>query len=61
VLGDKDLAVDQDQSIELSDKLNQAQVTNELLILPNAPHGGDLFDAPSVRVKLFNYLKTYLK
>ncbi|MDR6941565.1 alpha/beta hydrolase [Mucilaginibacter pocheonensis] len=61
VHGDKDQAVDQGQSIELSNKLNQAQVTNELLILPNAPHGGDLFDALVVRVKLLSYLKMYLK
>ncbi|RFZ92702.1 alpha/beta hydrolase [Mucilaginibacter conchicola] len=61
VHGDKDQAVDHSQSVELSTKLNEAHVKNELLLLPGAPHGGPFFDTPAVRAKLFRYLERYLK
>ncbi|WP_121810279.1 alpha/beta hydrolase [Mucilaginibacter kameinonensis] len=61
VHGDKDQAVDSSQSVELANKLNQSRVINELMILPNAPHGGNSFDSPAVRSKLFKYLKIYLR
>ncbi|NCD68152.1 alpha/beta hydrolase [Mucilaginibacter agri] len=61
VHGDKDQAVNNGQSIELSKRLSQSGVNNELVIVPGAPHGGNAFDAQFIRAKLFAFLKSYLK
>ena len=61
VQGEKDQSVNPDQSISLSSRLNDAGVKNELIIVPNAPHYGVMFDAENIRKKEFEYLNKYLK
>lgn len=61
VQGEKDESVPNTQSILLSSWLNLAGVKNELTIVPNAPHYGEMFDAESIRQKLFQFLATHLK
>jgi acetyl esterase/lipase len=59
--GDKDEAVDVSQSILLNSKLNAADVKNELIIVSEAPHAGEMFDAKYIRKKVFLYLGECLK
>jgi len=61
VHGDHDEAVDFSQSTLLSSKLKVASVKNELIIVPGAPHAGEMFDAEYIRKKVFLYLHDYLK
>jgi acetyl esterase/lipase len=61
VQGEKDESVNPDQAISLSDKLKAAGVENDLIIVPNAPHYGVMFDAENIRLKIFEYLGEYLK
>ncbi len=61
VQGEKDQSVNPDQAILLSEKLKAAGVKNDLIIVPNAPHYGVMFDAESIRLKIFEYLGEYLK
>ena len=61
VQGEKDESVNTDQAISLSDKLKAAGVKNDLIIVPNAPHYGVMFDAENIRLKIFEYLGEYLK
>jgi dipeptidyl aminopeptidase/acylaminoacyl peptidase len=61
VQGEKDESVNPDQSISLSEKLKAAGVKNELIIVPNAPHYGVMFDAENIRQKIFEHLNEYLK
>ncbi len=61
VHGDSDEAVDVSQSKELSALLNKKGVRNELIIIPGAPHGGNMFDMPLIRARLFALLKKHLK
>ena len=61
VQGEKDESVNPEQSIQLSLKLKNAGVKNELIIVPNAPHYGVMFDADRIRQKVFEYLREYLK
>ncbi len=61
VQGEKDESVNPEQSSQLSLKLNSAGVKNELIIVPNAPHYGVMFDAANIRKKVFAYLKEYMK
>jgi acetyl esterase/lipase len=61
VHGDKDEAVDVSQSTLLNGKLKEAGVKNELVIVPGAPHAGEMFDAKYIRKKVFLYLDEYLK
>ena len=61
VQGEKDESVNPDQAITLSEKLKAAGVKNDLIIVPNAPHYGVMFDAENVRGKIFEYLDEYLK
>jgi acetyl esterase/lipase len=59
--GDKDEAVDFSQSTLLHLRLNASTVKNELMIIPNAPHAGEMFDAKLIREKVFKYLQLYLE
>lgn len=61
VQGEKDQSVNPDQAILLNGKLKAAGVKNDLIIVPNAPHYGIMFDAENIREKVFEYLGEYLK
>lgn len=61
VQGEKDESVNPDQSKSLSAKLTAVGVKNDLIIVPNAPHYGVMFDADYIRAKIFSYLDTYMK
>ena len=61
VQGEKDESVNPDQAISLSEKLKAVGVKNDLIIVPNAPHYGVMFDAENIRQKIFEYLGEYLK
>lgn len=61
VQGEKDESVPNTQSKLLSSWLMLNGVKNELIIVPNAPHYGEMFDAEDIRQKLFSFLATYLK
>jgi acetyl esterase/lipase len=61
VQGEKDEAVPNTQSIILSSWLKTVGVYNELTVVPNAPHYGEMFDAESIRKDLFRFLNTYLR
>lgn len=59
--GEKDESVPYTQSVLLRSYLLHAKVPNELTIVPNAPHYGEMFDVESNRKKISAFLKTYLK
>lgn len=60
VQGEKDESVPNTQSRILSSWLKLAGVKNELIIVPNAPHYGEMFDVPGIREKLIKFLKENL-
>ena len=59
--GEKDDLVWNRQSKLLSAWLTVAGVENELIIVPNAPHFGDMFDVENIRNKVIVFLKKHLK
>lgn len=59
--GEKDQSVPYTQSVLLRSYLLRAKVPNELTIVPDAPHYGEMFDVESNRKKISVFLKTYLK
>ncbi len=59
--GEKDDMVPNRQSKLLSGWLSAAGVKNELIIVPNAPHFGKIFDIPEYRDKVIGFLQTALK
>ena len=59
--GEKDDMVSVKQSQLLSAWLNLAGVTNELLIVKDAPHYGVMFDSDEVRIQVMNFLRKQLK
>jgi len=61
VQGEKDQSVPNTQSILLHSYLNLAGVKNELVMVPGAPHYGEMFDAEYIRKKIFMLLAEYLK
>jgi acetyl esterase/lipase len=61
VQGEKDQSVNPEQSISLSEKLKNAGVKNELIIVPGAPHYGVMFDTESTRKRIFAFLDEYMK
>ncbi len=61
VQGEKDESVPNTQSIILSSWLKTVGVYNELTVVPNAPHYGEMFDVESIRKNLFKFLSVYLK
>ncbi|MEJ0101917.1 MAG: alpha/beta hydrolase [Bacteroidota bacterium] len=61
VQGEKDESVPNTQSIILSSWLTLAGVKNELTIVANAPHYGEMFDVEVIRKNLFRFLAVYLK
>lgn len=56
VQGEKDESVPNTQSIVLTSWLKIAGVKNELVMVPDAPHYGQMFDASWIREKLFLFL-----
>jgi len=61
VQGEKDESVPNTQSKILHSWLTLNHVPNDLIIVPNAPHYGEMFDADYIREKVFEYLHHYLK
>ena len=61
VQGEKDESVPNTQSKILSSWLTVSGVKNELIVVPNAPHFGEMFDATEIRNRLFGFLDLYLK
>ena len=61
VHGEMDQSVPNTQSILLHSYLNLAGVKNELVIVPGAPHYGEMFDAAYIRKKIFMLLRENLK
>ena len=60
VQGEKDESVPNTQSKVLHSWLTLAHVPNELIIVPNAPHFGEMFDAEYIRKSLVSFLGKYL-
>jgi len=61
VQGEKDESVPNTQSKILHSWLTLNGVKNDLIIVPNAPHYGEMFDADYIREKVFEYLHNYLR
>jgi acetyl esterase/lipase len=61
VHGEKDNDVPVAQSILLKSHLDIAGVKNELTIVKDAPHYGEMFDTEEIRAKLFTFLDDHLK
>ncbi|QEC68340.1 alpha/beta hydrolase [Panacibacter ginsenosidivorans] len=61
VQGEKDESVPNTQSRLLSSWLTIAGVKNQLIIVPNAPHYGVMFDTENIRRNVFAFLATYLR
>ena len=61
VQGEKDESVPNTQSKVLSAWLTVTGVKNRLIIVPNAPHYGEMFDAEYIRKDIFNFLAAYLR
>jgi acetyl esterase/lipase len=59
--GEKDESVPYTQSVLLRSYLLQAKVPNELTVVSNAPHFGEMFDAASHRTKIELFLNKYLR
>jgi acetyl esterase/lipase len=61
IQGEKDQSVPFTQSVLLSSYLRLAGVPNELIIVPGAPHYGEMFDAEFIRKKIFGFLNSHLR
>jgi acetyl esterase/lipase len=61
IQGEKDQSVPYTQSVLLSTELKLVGVPNELIIVPGAPHYGEMFDAEYIRKKIFAFLDEHLK
>lgn len=61
VQGENDKSVPNTQSKMLHSWLDLNGVTNKLIIVPNAPHYGEMFDAEYIRKDLFGFLAKYLR
>ncbi len=59
--GEKDESVPPAQSILLSSWLTLAHVKNKVIIVPNAPHYGAMFDSDFNQKAIFEWLDLYLK
>lgn len=60
VHGEKDDMVWNRQSKLLSGWLTAVGVENELIIVPNAPHFGEMFDVDTIRTKVIAFLEKHL-
>lgn len=59
--GEKDDMVSPKQSQLLSAWLNTAGVENELIIVKDAPHFGEMFDTDEIRLEVMDFLKNKLE
>jgi acetyl esterase/lipase len=59
--GEKDESVPYAQSVLLGSWLKVVGVKNEVIVVPNAPHYGEMFDVESIRGKIIPFLKDNLK
>jgi acetyl esterase/lipase len=59
--GEKDDLVSPRHSQLLSAWLSSVGVKNELVIVKDAPHFGEMFDVDSIRIKVIDFLKNQLK
>jgi acetyl esterase/lipase len=59
--GGKDNLVSPNQSRLLSSRLKLAGIPNELIIVKDAPHFGEMFDSDEVRNKVIDFLRMQLK
>ncbi len=59
--GEKDELVSPNQSRLLSAWLNVSGVQNELIIVKDAPHFGEMFDSDEFRNRVINFLRIQLK
>ncbi|MGC1205143.1 MAG: prolyl oligopeptidase family serine peptidase, partial [Flavobacteriaceae bacterium] len=59
--GEKDDLVSPRQSHLLSSWLTVKGVENELIIVPDAPHFGEMFDVENIRTKVMAFLEKHLK
>lgn len=57
VHGEQDNTVPNEQSKVLSSRLTEAGVDNELVIVPGAPHFGNMFDQEWIQQSVFSFLK----
>jgi acetyl esterase/lipase len=60
IQGEKDESVPNAQSRLLSSWLRLSDVEHELIIVPDAPHYGAMFDAEWIRERVWVFLKTHL-
>ncbi|GAB3566163.1 hypothetical protein GCM10027578_14930 [Spirosoma luteolum] len=58
--GQRDESVPPAQSVLLSSWLTLSGVANRVIIVPNAPHYGDLFDSETNRQAIATWLQQYL-
>jgi acetyl esterase/lipase len=61
VHGEKDNDVPYQQSVLLQSYLDLAKVKNELTIVKDAPHYGEMFDVEEIRGRLFAFLEANMK
>jgi len=61
IQGEKDESVHYTQSVLLSNWLKLSAVHQELIIVPNAPHFGEMFDTEPIRKQVFAFLYERLK
>lgn len=59
--GEKDASVPPAQSRLLSAWLNLNKIPNEVIIVKNAPHYGEMFDEPNIKDAIIAFLKNKLK
>lgn len=59
--GEKDNMVSNKQSKLFSAWLNYHGVKNELTIVKDAPHFGEMYDVESIRTKVMTFLEKHLK
>lgn len=61
VQGEKDESVPNTQSRILHSWLTLTGVPNDLIVVPGAPHYGEMFDAEYIREKLYSVLEKYMR
>jgi acetyl esterase/lipase len=60
IQGEKDLSVPRAQSELLSERLSSAHVENKLIVVPGAPHFGEMFDDDYIREEVMIFLDEHL-
>jgi len=61
VQGEKDESVPYTQSVLLNSFLKVNAVKTDLIIVPGAPHYGEMFDTENIRKKIFELLRTTMQ